>query len=470
MVKRAFICILMFAFIVVQSSWTFWYAAQICGEVYAQAPDGVDGNGEQVTHLVPLAEDRLAIVGKYTAGPSTGDLYYRIYDQGGQALQSGHFNLAGSHLQIEQAFVQAGDLKLVCIANTRGETSGAYGVVYTISLNGQVRQSVLYQGAATDTLYGFERFVAADSQGAYYAGIYKQRVVIFDAAGQVVLRLNPEQMKQVMDVRYAQEIFYLAGCTSESGSSDTVHRAVCMAYDLEGTALWRKNVMGEEGVLASVLRMVDRGDGEWLLYGRFAENATDPQITASQQIEAFEAYEGGFHFKVDDGASGALDSAAFLLRLSRDGDILERVAYSEASGSPAMMVGSLDLQDDLWMQAYLAADNQAPLYTVKLIRLNGALQEQQVTEVPVWSDTEVRVADGWVYCSVPEQHKQVVLYGLSETELQDYFTQLKRWRPVCEAARSWQAGLPLFIGLYTVRTMCVMGTVRDQSRRGRRKA
>lgn len=476
MVKKALIYILVLAVIATVSSAVFLKAAKVCQGIYGGELDGVSENGERVSSLVPMKEDRVAVIGRYTAGQNAGYSFYRIYNQEGQAIYQGILHMESASVTISQVMAVGKELRLICTVKPRNEDATAYGAVYTVDAQGKMSEPVLCQGEEADRVYGFKQFICADRAGEYYAGIYNQRVAVFNREGQLVLRLNPEQTRTVTDVRYQDNTFLVAGCTSESGLNNTVHRAFCAAYDMEGTALWRQDVMGEEGILASVLHIVEAEEDEWILYGRYVEDSQDSEITAAQQIAAFEAYEGGMRFQIDTADVDALISDVFILRLSNTGEILKQVAYTDASGAavPSLVGDGWTSGETFVLQAYTAKINKAEEYIVHWIEVDLELQETLRMEIPVWSDIEmycVASVDAgnsglWVYNHFPEEGTDEVRYFQSEEEALAYFADLRTWRPVCDVALALGKGLPLIISLYIMMTVCAMGT----ARRGKRKA
>lgn len=468
MIKKALIYILVFAAVAMTLSALFLKAADECEDLYTE----VEIQDVEINRFVSLHQGRVAIIGRYTQGPKAGDIYYQIFHQtqGTMVGEADSFGLPGAALQLTEVIPTDDGLRFVCVARPRNTEEVSYGAVWEVSAEGRISEPALFKGSEADAVYGFNRFVCADAQGRYYAGMYNQRVLIFDAQGQVVLRLTPEQTRNVTDVLYTQEGFLLSGCTSESGRQNTVHRAFCALYDEAGTNVWRKYVMGEEGTLASALEILDNGELGWILYGRFTPDAESKEITASMQIEAFDVCEQGMFFQTEE--EDALRSRTFLVAISPDGQVTERVAYNEIS--PALVREGLRVDGGLLLTAYTAEQEAAERYVVKTVRVNNRLQETRRVDLPVWGDKTFYCApwaDGteglWIY------HAGQVQFYSTERDVLTYLTGLMKWRPVCNAALSVGEGAPLIVGLYIVATICSLGTVRSphsrQYGRGKRK-
>ncbi len=470
MYRKVLIYILVLAAVMMVSAAFFLEAYDICKPFYTQRIPGNPENGEKVLAFTPVSEDMVLVAGRYTKGALAGELYYRVYDGNGRVFREDHFGLEDASLDLTQTFARGGRLYFICTVNPRGDEESVYGAVYTTDLSGKQPTPVFYRGENTDRLYDFDKFISIDDTGTYYAGIYGQRVLIFDQSGTVVLRLNPELTRQIAAVRYTGSSFLVAGCTSESGRKETIHRAFCAAYNMEGTKLWREYVMGEEGTLASVLHIVGNEAEGWTLYGRFAKNSKDASVSTAMQIEAFSIYGNGMEFQIEGNSDFA--SNAFLVKISQDGQATEQIAYSEIV--PSLIPGSLYGTDGIMLQAYTAKHADADRYTVKLIRLNDRLRETLRVDIPVWGDMEFYCAPSgeagrglWVYNNGAVRHFR------SEEATLRYYTDLRHWRPVCEAALSIEKGAPLLIGLYGIMSLCTLGTVRSphsrQYGRGKRK-
>ncbi len=469
MIRKALIYILVLAAVSMVLSAVFIKAADVCGELY----DGVEIQDIEVSRFVPMHQGRVALVGRYTQGSRAGDIYYQIFhqEQGKMVGEEGSFGLEGATLQLTEVIPVGEGLRFVCVARPINADETAYGVVWEVSSKGTVSEPVLFKGAEADAFYGFRDFVCADASGAYYGGIYNQRVLIFNKDGEIVQRITPEQTREVTDVLYTGTGFLLSGCTSESGLHNTVHRAFCALYDQEGNLVWRKYVMGEEGTLASALEILDNGENGWVLYGRYTKDAEDEEITAGAQIDAFDTREEELFFQLEE--KDELGSSTFLVALSSDGQITERVAYSDVA--PSLVREGLRVGGGLMLQAYTAEKADAERYVVKTIRVNSLLQETLRVDLPVlgdqvmycapWADSEEGL---WVYYA-----GQVRFYA-GERDALTHFTRLIHWRPVCEAALSVGEGAPLMISLYVMMVLCTLGTVRSphsrQYGRGKRKA
>lgn len=469
MVRKALIYILVFAAVSMILSAVFVKAADVCGELY----EGVEIQDVEVSQFVPMHQGRVAIVGRYTQGANAGDIYYQIFhlERGKMVGEEGSFGLEGASLYLTEVIPSGAGLRFMCVARPRNTEETAYGVVWEVSSDGTVSAPVVFKGEGADAVYGFDAFVCADDGGRYYAGLYNQRVLIFNNDGEVVLRVTPEQTREVTDVLYTDRGFLIAGCTSESGLHSTVHRAFCALYDEAGTLTWRKYVMGEEGTLASVMQILDNGADGCVLYGRWTQDSEDEDITAGAQIEAFEAQEQGVFFQIEGVED--LASSTFLVALSVDGQVTERVAYSD--NSPSLIREGLRVDGGLMLQAYTAEGEQDDRYVVKTIRVNSHLQETLRVDLPAWGDHMMYCApwaDGeeglWIYYA-----GQVRFYA-GEREALTYFTRLIRWRPFCDRALSVRAGAPWILSLYIVMAICTLGTVRSphsrQYGRGKRKA
>lgn len=469
MIRKALIYILVFAAVAMVLSAVFMKAADVCGELY----ESVGIQDVEVSRFVPMHQGRAAVIGRYTQGPRAGDIYYKIFRQedGKMVGEEGSFGLEGAALHLTEVIPMKDGLRFVCVARPRSAEETAYGTVWEVSAEGKVSEPAMFKGGEADAVYGFNDFVCADIFGRYYAGIYNQRVVIFDEIGDIVLRLTPEQTREVTDVLYTGEGFLLSGCTSESGLHNTVHRAFCTLYDEAGICAWRKYVMGEEGVLASALEILDNGEDGWILYGRFTPDAEEKEISAGMQIEAFDACEEGMFFQIE--GEETLRSSTFLVALTPDGQVSEQVAYNEISPIPVR--AGLRVDGELMMTAYVAEEEDAERYVVKTIRVNNRLQETLRVDLPVWGDQIFYCApwaDGeeglWVY------HAGQVRFFASEREALSHYTDIIQWRPVCDAALNLGEGAPLIVGLYIIMTICSLGTVRSphsrQYGRGSRKA
>ncbi len=469
MVRKALIYILVLAAVSMVLSAMFVKAADVCEELY----EGVEIEDVEIHQFVPMHQGRVAIIGRYNQGPNAGDIYYQIFqqEQGKMVGKAGSFGLEGASLHLAEVIPVSDGLRFVCVTRPRNTEETAYGTVWDVSRTGTVSQPVLFKGTGGDALYGFDHFVCADTQGRYYAGIYNQRVLIFNRQGEVVQRITPEQTREVTDVFYTGDGFLLSGCTSESGLHSTVHRAFCALYDYDGTVVWRKSVMGEEGTLASVLEILHNGEAGWVLYGRFTQDAKTEEITAGAQIEAFDAGEKGMFFQLE--GDETLRSNTFLVALSPDGQVTEQVAYSDIA--PTLVREGLRVGGGLMLQAYVAERPGASRYVVKTIRVNNRLQETLRVELPAWGDQAMYCtpwADSeeglWVY------YAGQVRYFAREREALAHFTRFMRWRPVCDCALSVREGAPFMVSLYIVMTVCTLGTVRSphsrQYGRGKRKA
>ncbi|MBR5279749.1 MAG: hypothetical protein IKU26_02110 [Clostridia bacterium] len=441
MFKRALIYILVLAAIVMVCLGLFVQARGACAELY----DTTASDGVEMLQFAGLPQGRTLLVGQYTDGVYAGDLFARAYAPGSGSPLEARCEMDGAAITLQQIVPMGKETHLVCLITPRAQEAVSYGAVYVLDEHFDVREVVSYKEDEETPAYGFDRFVCASADGQAYAGIQNQRVTVFNQQGETILRINSEQTRDVYDVRYSRAGVLIAGCTSESGLKETVHRGFCALYDLEGNRIWRKAVAGEEGVRAAVVRILDNGQAGWILYGRY-------------DIEKFSQINPKgipFRFKAETG------NHVFLMDIDQAGTIGKQVFYGDAS--PYLVNQSLSAENGLLLQSYTATGAGADRYNLRITRLDHNLEEIGKGEIPVWGDQVCysaswaeKAQDGiWIY------HAGKVRFYDNEQAVSNHFTAMRKWRPVCEAALSMAAGAPWFLCLYFTMTLSTLGTARS---------
>lgn len=441
MFKRALIYILVLAAISMVCLGVFVQAQSVCAELY----DTTEATDMEILQFVGLPQGRAALAKQYTEGVYAGDLLVLTYAPGRSAPLGTRCGMDDAAITLQQIVPMGEETHLVCLVTPRAQDTVSYGAVYVLDKDFNVREVVSYKESGEEAAYGFNRFVCASADGQAYAGIQNQRVTVFNKQGETILQLNSEQTREIYDVRYSSAGVLIAGCTSESGLKETVHRGFCAFYDLEGNRLWRKAVAGEEGVKASVVQILDDGQEGWILYGHDG-------IENFAQIEA-----QGMNFRFE----GEQGNHTFLMGIDSEGQVTKQIAYTETS--PYLVAQGLSAESGLLLRSYTAERTGADRYQVEMIRLDKNLEEISRGEIPVWGDQPFYCAlwaesaeDGlWVY------HAEKVQFYDDEQAVSDHFTRLMTWRPVCESALSMRAGAPWFLCLYGMTTLCTLGIARS---------
>lgn len=444
MFRRALLYILILATISMACFVTFVHAQGVCAELYVEtaAPEG-----EEILQFVGMPQGSAAMVGQYSEGTDAGDIFIRIYGPGNrEAFVNRHFGIDGASVTLQQVVPSGKEIHLICLVTPRAQDTVSYGAVYVLDQNGEMQEPVFYKETEGEAQYGFNRFVCADSYGRAYAGIQNQRVTVFNEQGEVILQLNSEQTREIYDVRYGDDGVLIAGCTTESGKKETVHRGFCSFYDLEGNRVWRKAVAGEEGVKASIVQILDDRDG-WILYGRYG-------IDDFAQLET-----QGIRFRFEAGQ--VKGNHTFLIGIDQEGQVTKQVTYAETS--PYLVSQSLSVESGLLLRDYTAKRAGADRYVVETVRLDHNLEEISRGEIPVWGDQTFYCApwaenaqDGiWIY------YAGKIQFFKNEQAIHRHFTGLMKWRPVCTAALSMRAGAPWFLCLYGMMTLCTLGIARS---------
>ncbi|MBP3391888.1 MAG: hypothetical protein J6L76_03765 [Clostridia bacterium] len=446
MFKRALLYVLILATVTMVCLFVFVLGYGTCTELYEGIAREARAADEEILEFVGLPQGEAAVIGQYTEGTNAGNLFFRIYGPHISGFVGDDFGVDGAALTLQQVFTLGNEIHLICLVSPRGEDAVSYGAVYKIDRHGIVQEPTCYQEPEDGSQYGFNRFVCANQAGQAYAGIQNQRVTIFNKEGNIVLRLNSEQTREIYDVRCDQTGALIAGCTSESGMKETVHRAFCAFYDLEGNRIWRKAVAGEEGSKATVIKILDHEQGNWLLHG--VNRVEDLNILRTQ----------GLSFVFESAPHG---EESFFMEIDRNGAITKEITYP--SPAPILVSQGLSTENGLLLRAYTAQKPGADRYGVQMVRLNRELKEIARKEIPVWGDQVFycapwaeNAADGiWVY------HAGQAKFFQNEREIFRHFTGLMRWRPVCEAALSMGDGALWFLCLYTVMTLCTLGVARS---------
>ena len=440
MIKRALIYILILATISMACFVTFVQAKLVCSELY-EAPAAEEG--VQILQFAGLPQGKAALVGQYTQGTKAGDIFIRIYRPGASVPTERHFGLDGASVTLQQIVPSGKEIHLICLVTPRNQDDVSYGAVYVLDQNDEMQEPVCYK-ETTEAQYGFTRFICAGRDGQAYAGIQTKRVIIFNKHEETILTLNSEQTREIYDVRYQESGVLIAGCTSESGLQETVHRGFCAFYDAEGNRVWRSAVAGEEGVKASVVRILDDQSG-WILYGRYG-------------VEDFSQMEDrGIRFRTQETPG----NHTFLIRIDAQGQVTKQVTY--AATSPYLVSQSMSLENGILLRDYTARSVGADRYQVEILRLDSQLEEIHCKTIPIWGDRAFYCApwaenakDGiWVY------YGEAVRFYENEQAIAKHFTKWMRWRPVCEAALSLGAGAPWFLCLYSMMTLCTIGIARS---------
>ncbi len=444
MFRRALLYILILATISMVCFVVFIQGQDVCAELFVET---TEAEGAQILQFVGMPQGKAVVLGQYTQGVHAGDIFSRIYFPGGSDPVESHLGMDGASVTLQQVVPAGEEIHLICLVTPRAQDTVSYGAVYVLDKNGAVQEPVCYKESGKEAQYGFNRFVCANSNGQVYAGIQNQRVTVFNKQGEPILQLNSEQTREIYDVRYGNTGVLITGCTSESGIKETVHRGFCAFYDLEGNRVWRKAVVGEEGVKAAVVRILDDGQDGWILYGQYG-------------VEDFSQMETqGILFRFEEGQ--AKGNHTFLIGVDKEGQLTRQITYTETS--PYLVSQNLSGESGLLLRAYTAKRVGADRYKVQMVRLDRDLEEISRGEIPVWGDQMFYCApwaengqEGiWIY------HAGEVRFYENEQAISRHFTQLMKWRPVCEAALSMGTGAPWFLCLYGMMTLCTLGIARS---------
>lgn len=443
MFRRALLYILILATVSMVCLGVFVQAQEVCAELYTETTAAA---GEQILQFVGMPQGKAMLVGQYTQGVDAGDLFVRIYTLGHSGLPTEvHFGIEGATVTLQEVMPSGKEIHLICLVTPRAQDTVSYGAVYVIDQNGTLQEPVCYKESDEEAQYGFNRFVCGNAYGQAYVGIQNQRVTVFNKQGETILQINSEQTREVYDVYCGDPGVLLAGCTSESGLKETVHRGFCALYDLEGNRIWRKAVAGEEGTKAAVVQILENGQDGWILYGRYA-------------IEDFyQVKPQGISFRFEEEPG----NHAFFIAVDQSGTIQKQVSYRETS--PYLVSQGLSAEHGLLLQSYTATGAGADRYSVQITRLDHNLEEIGKDEIPVWGDQVFYSAPWaenaqeriWIY------HRGQITFYENEQAISRHFTGLMQWRPVCEAALSMRAGTPWFLCLYGMMTLCALGTARS---------
>lgn len=479
MVKRILSFIIVYALICAALSAVFIAAERVCSRIYE--PAGSDGfrDGEEPLAVTSLIGSRFVEVGRYTRGANAGSLFYKIYATDGELDFRQDFYIEGVKLDVTEVFPKKDGFGIVCRCTPRDGETPSFGCVFFADGDWKLGSTVFCRAENSGIqLSGFEngmdRFLRADAEGGYFAGIYRQHAVLFDAEGNIVAAYAPEAMSHVSDVSVLGDTVLLAGADSEDGQARFFKNSMCTAYDLGGTFLWQRTLAESETDIGAAL-ISEAYDEYFIVIGRTAETEAENGWENVSRIDELEADNDPRRFHIGSDAASDNASSLYGVVLTRNGAVASSAVYLTGNNQyvPALMqFDRTGTGGGLIFCAFYADRLHADNYNVSFAVHSPSLGTEYVFTVPVRGDTliyPVRDIDGggfFIFVSVNGSGEYRLTHFETEAEFKEHMEKISRLRGVVDYYFVLKQKLPVIICLAFVLMFCVSGAARI----GRRKA
>jgi len=478
MVKRILIFIIVYALICVAAAAVFIGAERVCSRIYEPSESDVFRDGEEPLAVASLYGGKFAEVGRYTEGANAGSLFYKIYSQDGNVEFRQDFYVEGVQVDVVEVFPKTEGFGIVCLCTPRDGETPSYGCVFTVNGAWKLESTAFCKAENSGIqISGFEngmdRFVRADAEGNYYAGMYRQHAALFDAAGSIVHVYAPETMAYVSDVSVLGDTVLLAGADSDSGLARYFRNSLCAAYSQSGTLLWQRTLAESETECGCALISETCGES-FIVIGRTAQLGEGNTWESVSRIDALTADNDPRRFHVGPDRDSDNASSLYALVLAADGTVTGSAVYSVQSNYyvPALLQFDRTSADStLVFSSFFAEKLKADSYSISFIRMNPALDTTDSFVVPVRGDTviyPVQDVDGtgfYIFVSVNGSGEYRLTHFTSVSDLESHMETTSRLRGVVDYYFTLKQKLPVIICLAFVLMFCVSGAARIRRRK-----
>lgn len=442
--------------------------------------------GEEAEQIVSLRNKCALITGSYTEGDKAGVKYCKIYDVSGKPLntlifdgEEGRATEITGILPLDTGAVITA-LAEKAAAGTAGGSEAAdsgskHGIVYRIDVLGRITSEITFTGSRED---GFDRFVCADSEGEYFAGIKAQNVTLFDKDGNIKLEFVPENMREMENVSRIYDVcvrggrMLIAGCNAENGLVNNFHCGYYAITDLEGNIISENRLLDQDNVFSAILKVEETENG-YLLYGRYMRDADEREWLPLDRLEEYTQAEIFRRFHIGKDSATAVNSSVFMISTDDSCNVQNNAIYTPETHEYVPVMASYDIKSSesrIIMGTYSADRQYANFYDYTLIRLSSELQETSLKTITLRGDTEMicapDITGGGIYMYISTSGSGVyrLTHFTSVNDAIEHFKTVEKMRKLKDFLPVLKPAVPVFICLYVMLVLSSAGAKRARER------